>query len=124
DVVDSTAMPLAGNLTTLFQDPKDMVDPKKLEQFLKLVAEVDTEESDGGGPILGKLSLARRTRNALFKAPIAKGDSGDKLIASVWDQVPAEDEDSIPNFDFQEALAEHILTVSFSRTYPNRRTGS
>lgn len=97
DVINTTAMPqMPGNLTTLFQDPKDIVDPKKLEQFLKLVAEVDTEESDGGGPILGKLSLARRTRNALFKAPIAKGDSGDKLIPSVWDQVTGDDNDSIP----------------------------
>ncbi|XP_037824937.1 uncharacterized protein LOC119613071 [Lucilia sericata] len=111
DTTDTVAMPLAGNLTTLFQDPKDMVDPKKLEQFLKMVAEVETEESDGGGPILGKLSLARRTRNALFKAPIAKGDSSDKLITSVWDQIPPEEEDSIPNFDFQQALEEHILTV-------------
>uniref|UniRef100_A0A1I8MW96 Ion transport domain-containing protein n=1 Tax=Musca domestica TaxID=7370 RepID=A0A1I8MW96_MUSDO len=108
-------MAMGANLTNLFQDPKDIVDPKKLEQFLKMVADVETEESDGGGPILGKLSLARRTRNALFKVPIPKstlGDSSDKLINSVWDKVPADnDEDSIPAFDFQEALAEHVLTV-------------
>ncbi|XP_013102765.2 transient receptor potential cation channel subfamily V member 1 [Stomoxys calcitrans] len=109
-------MPMGTNLTNLFQDPKDIVDPKKLEQFMKMVADVETEESDGGGPILGKLSLARRTRNALFKAPLPKstlGDSSDKLINSVWDNVrpKEEDEESIPAFDFQEALAEHILTV-------------
>ncbi|XP_073834263.1 transient receptor potential cation channel subfamily V iav [Musca autumnalis] len=108
-------MAMGANLTNLFQDPKDIVDPKKLEEFLKMVADVETEESDGGGPILGKLSLARRTRNALFKVPIPKstlGDSSDKLINSVWDKAPADnDEDSIPAFDFQEALDEHVLTV-------------
>lgn len=111
-------MPMAANLSNLFQDPKDVVDPKKLEQFLKLVAEVETEESDGGGPILGKLSLARRTRNALFKAPIAKstlGESSDKLINSVWDQVPAEDEeDSIPVRFCSELLdPSNIFRASF-----------
>uniref|UniRef100_A0A1B0BB69 Ion transport domain-containing protein n=1 Tax=Glossina palpalis gambiensis TaxID=67801 RepID=A0A1B0BB69_9MUSC len=111
----NVGLSLPGNLTNLFQDPKDIVDPEKLEQFLKMVAEVETEESDGGGPILGKLSLARRTRMALFKATIPENNlesSPENLITSVWDHVSEENADDIPNFDFQEAIAiEHVLTV-------------
>lgn len=85
---DDLVTPLSSNLTTLFQDPKDVVDPHKLEEFLKMLADIDTEESDGDSrPILGKLSLSRRTKSALLKAQIKKesiGGSPLKLIPSVW----------------------------------------
>lgn len=81
------AMPMPGNLTNLFQDPKDIVDPKKLEEFMNMLAEVETEESDSGGPILGKLSLAKRTHNALSKADIKRTSNFDgKPMSSVWGQ--------------------------------------
>ncbi|XP_017477011.1 PREDICTED: uncharacterized protein LOC108367006 [Rhagoletis zephyria] len=107
--------PLSANLTTLFQDPKDIVDPQKLQDFLKMLAEIETEESDGGGrPILGKLSLSRRTKSALSKAQIKResiGGSPDKLIPSVWSHtLPQPDEE--PEFNFEAALAEeHVLTI-------------
>lgn len=85
------AMPLPmSNLSNLFQDPKEIVDPKKLEEFMAMLAEVETEESDSGGPILGKLSLAKRTHNALSKADIRReqhqpGFEGHShAMSSVW----------------------------------------
>lgn len=98
----AAAIPLAPSLTNLFQDPKEIVDPKKLDAFLKMLAEVETEESDGGGPILGKLSLARRTRTALSKAPIRKeivGEAGeDPFITSVWQhQIPETPAEPVSN---------------------------
>nr|XP_036232016.1 uncharacterized protein LOC106625964 [Bactrocera oleae] len=112
---DDLVTPLSSNLTTLFQDPKDVVDPEKLEEFLKMLADIETEESDGGGrPILGKLSLSRRTKSALSKAQIKKESiSGSplKLIPSVWSHnLPQPEEE--PEFNFVAALAEeHTLTI-------------
>ncbi|XP_034490882.1 uncharacterized protein LOC117794351 [Drosophila innubila] len=104
-------MPMPGNLTNLFQDPKDIVDPKKLEEFMNMLAEVETEESDSGGPILGKLSLAKRTHNALSKADIKRTSNFDgKPMSSVWgQQLP--DLDLEPAFNFEEAVAEEVLTI-------------
>ncbi|KAH8420103.1 hypothetical protein KR009_005813 [Drosophila setifemur] len=110
------AMPLALPLSNLFQDPKDIVDPKKLEEFMAMLAEVETEESDSGGPILGKLSLARRTHNALSKADIKReqpgfeGHSHDQFqaMSSVW-APPGLDVDT--GFHFDEAVAEEVLTI-------------
>lgn len=76
------AVPVPSTLSNLFQDPKDIVDPKKLEEFMNMLAEVETEESDSGGPILGKLSLAKRTHNALSKADIKR--SPNNSSSSVW----------------------------------------
>ncbi|EDV91710.1 uncharacterized protein LOC6566275 [Drosophila grimshawi] len=105
----SPALPMA--MTTLFQDPKDVVDPKKLEEFMNMLAEVETEESDSGGPILGKLSLAKRTHNALSKADIKRTNNfdGNQVMSSVWgQQLP--DLDLGFNFD-EEAVAEEVLTI-------------
>lgn len=85
----ASAVPVPSTLTNLFQDPKDIVDPKKLEEFMNMLAEVETEESDSGGPILGKLSLAKRTHNALSKADIkrpANFDGQPLATSSVWGQ--------------------------------------
>lgn len=76
------AVAVPSTLSNLFQDPKDIVDPKKLEEFMNMLAEVETEESDSGGPILGKLSLAKRTHNALSKADIKR--SPNNSSSSVW----------------------------------------
>ncbi|KAL7744973.1 hypothetical protein ACLKA6_007242 [Drosophila palustris] len=104
-------MPMGGTLSNLFQDPKDIVDPKKLEEFMNMLAEVETEESDSGGPILGKLSLAKRTHNALSKADIKRTSNFDgKPMSSVWgQQLP--DLDLEPSFNFEEAVAEEVLTI-------------
>lgn len=85
----ASAVPVPSTLTNLFQDPKDIVDPKKLEEFMNMLAEVETEESDSGGPILGKLSLAKRTHNALSKADIkrpANFEGQPMATSSVWEQ--------------------------------------
>ncbi|XP_067635994.1 uncharacterized protein iav [Eurosta solidaginis] len=107
--------PLGANFTSLFQEPKDVVDPQKLQDFLNMLAEIETEESDDGArPILGKLSLSRRTKSALSKAQIKKetiGGSPQKLIPSVWSH-PLPQADDEPVFNFEAALAEeHILTI-------------
>ncbi|EDW06285.2 uncharacterized protein LOC6584990 [Drosophila mojavensis] len=104
--------PMASNLTNLFQDPKDIVDPKKLEEFMNMLAEVETEESDSGGPILGKLSLAKRTHNALSKADIKRSPNhnGKTSMTSVWNQ-QMPDMETLPDFNFDEAVAEEILTI-------------
>ncbi|XP_016948651.1 uncharacterized protein LOC108023571 [Drosophila biarmipes] len=114
---DLMAMPLPiSNLSNLFQDPKDIVDPKKLEEFMAMLAEVETEESDSGGPILGKLSLAKRTHNALSKADIRREQPGFEghshgqfqPMSSVW-APPGVDVDT--GFHFDEAVAEEVLTI-------------
>ncbi|KAH8354728.1 hypothetical protein KR084_004467 [Drosophila pseudotakahashii] len=114
---DLMAMPLPiSNLSNLFQDPKDIVDPKKLEEFMAMLAEVETEESDSGGPILGKLSLAKRTHNALSKADIRREQQGFEghshgqfqAMSSVW-APPGLDVET--GFHFDEAVAEEVLTI-------------
>ncbi|XP_037726235.1 uncharacterized protein LOC119557536 [Drosophila subpulchrella] len=114
---DLMALPLPiSNLSNLFQDPKDIVDPKKLEEFMAMLAEVETEESDSGGPILGKLSLAKRTHNALSKADIRREQPGFEghshgqfqPMSSVW-APPGLDEEA--GFHFDEAVAEEVLTI-------------
>ncbi|XP_030567527.1 uncharacterized protein LOC115767402 [Drosophila novamexicana] len=105
-------VPMASNLTNLFQDPKDIVDPKKLEEFMNMLAEVETEESDSGGPILGKLSLAKRTHNALSKADIKRSPNydGQSNMSSVWgQQLP--DLNTLAGFNFEETVAEEVLTI-------------
>ncbi|XP_064555396.1 uncharacterized protein iav [Drosophila montana] len=106
-------VPMASNLTNLFQDPKEIVDPKKLEEFMNMLAEVETEESDSGGPILGKLSLAKRTHNALSKADIKRSpnyDAQQPHMSSVWgQQLP--DLDTVTGFNFEETVAEEVLTI-------------
>ncbi|XP_001355578.2 uncharacterized protein iav [Drosophila pseudoobscura] len=115
----AVAIPLPmTTLGNLFQDPKDVVDPKKLEEFMAMLAEVETEESDSGGPILGKLSLAKRTHNALSKADIRRehdtmgfdGNSHGQFqgMSSVW-APPGLDVST--GFHFDEAVAEEVLTI-------------
>lgn len=121
-------VPMASNLTNLFQDPKDIVDPKKLEEFMNMLAEVETEESDSGGPILGKLSLAKRTHNALSKADIKRSPNyeGQSNMSSVWgQQLPdlntlavgythkagAAHIEPLQGFNFEETVAEEVLTI-------------
>ncbi|XP_017013046.2 uncharacterized protein iav [Drosophila takahashii] len=106
---DLMAMPLPiSNLSNLFQDPKEIVDPKKLEEFMAMLAEVETEESDSGGPILGKLSLAKRTHNALSKADIRREQQGFEGHSHVW-APPGLDVET--GFHFDEAVAEEVLTI-------------
>ncbi|KAH8361284.1 hypothetical protein KR200_005274 [Drosophila serrata] len=107
------AMPLPmTNLSNLFQDPKDIVDPKKLEEFMAMLAEVETEESDSGGPILGKLSLAKRTHNALSKADIRREQQqpGFEAMSSVW-APPGALAVETTGFHFDEAVSEEVLTI-------------
>ncbi|XP_035782462.1 uncharacterized protein LOC118461347 [Anopheles albimanus] len=54
---------------TLFQNPKDVVDPVKEREFLKtLEALEDTDSEAGEKPVLGKISLIRRAKSAVSRS--------------------------------------------------------
>lgn len=74
-----TKAPLEGQLPglkALFQDPKEIVDPKKVEAFYKKLAEIDdTEDSDLSvleKPILGKEAWIQRTRTSFSRIDLLK----------------------------------------------------
>uniref|UniRef100_T1GKP7 Ion transport domain-containing protein n=1 Tax=Megaselia scalaris TaxID=36166 RepID=T1GKP7_MEGSC len=76
---DQPAPPVGGEITglsSLFQDPKEIVDPKKVEAFYKKLAEIDdTEDSDLGvldKPILGKVAWIQRTRTTFSRVELLK----------------------------------------------------
>lgn len=110
----ASAVPVPSTLTNLFQDPKDIVDPKKLEEFMNMLAEVETEESDSGGPILGKLSLAKRTHNALSKADIKRPPNfeGQPLAtSSVWEQQLPELDMEPVSWNWQDWQSFPLVTI-------------
>ncbi|XP_049532157.1 uncharacterized protein LOC125949289 [Anopheles darlingi] len=58
---------------TLFQNPKDVVDPVKEREFLKtLEALEDTDSEAGEKPVLGKISLIRRAKSAVSRSTSRK----------------------------------------------------
>ncbi|XP_058128010.1 uncharacterized protein LOC131290720 [Anopheles ziemanni] len=63
---------LQGQLT-LFQNPKDIVDPVREREFLKtLEALEDTDSEAGEKPVLGKISLIRRAKSAVSRSTSRK----------------------------------------------------
>ncbi|XP_053678362.1 uncharacterized protein LOC128728743 [Anopheles nili] len=58
---------------TLFQNPKDVVDPVREREFLKtLEALEDTDSEAGEKPVLGKISLIRRAKSAVSRSTTRK----------------------------------------------------
>ncbi|CAD7091762.1 unnamed protein product, partial [Hermetia illucens] len=78
------------NMSSIFQDPKDIIDPKKEKAFLKQLEVLeDTEDSDGfiERPILGKISLIRRAKSAVTRTSFAKkANNQHPLLNLAWDQ--------------------------------------
>lgn len=98
-VKNLVSVPIQGteitNITSIFQDPKDIIDPEKERAFLKQLEELDdTEDSDGfiERPVLGKISLIRRAKSAVAKTSLKtnniKKDERFPLLTFAWeDQV-------------------------------------
>ncbi|XP_055912069.1 uncharacterized protein LOC129946068 [Eupeodes corollae] len=101
-------------LHNLFQDPKFAVDPVKLEEFYKMLEEIDTEESDAGcRPILGKLSLVGRTKNALSRPEAVKSMAGvgfDELARDIWN-TPNKEESSSQSEEKEQQEEEFSITI-------------
>lgn len=77
------------NLTTVFQDTKDIVDPQKEKEFLEKLRILEESDSDAmqidGGPVLGKVSLIRRAKSAVSRTS-GDGNVNDKhpLFRGNW----------------------------------------
>lgn len=59
------------SLTTVFQDPRDIVDPEKEKDFLDKLHAIEESDSEGmqpDRPVLGKVSLIRRAKCAVTQA--------------------------------------------------------
>lgn len=93
-VTPAMPMPDVKNLSIVFQDKTDMVDPVKEREFLmKLTA---MEESDTEGvmnverPILGKVSLIRRAKSAVSRSIIDRRINDKHPLFSVaWEDQKA-----------------------------------
>lgn len=75
---------------TLFQNPKEMVDPIKEAEFLKtLEALDDTDDSDAvEKPVLGKISLVRRAKSAATRSSSDKKPQDDHPVLQVaWEEI-------------------------------------
>jgi transient receptor potential cation channel subfamily V member 6 len=76
---------------SLFQNPKEMVDPVKEAEFLKtLEALEDTDDSDAvEKPVLGKISLVRRAKSAATRTSSDKRKSADEnpLYNVAWEDI-------------------------------------
>lgn len=73
---------------TLFQNPKEMIDPIKEAEFLKtLECLEDTDDSDAvEKPVLGKISLVRRAKSAAATRTSDKRTQ-DPLCHVAWDDI-------------------------------------
>ena len=75
---------------TLFQNPKEMVDPVKEAEFLKtLEALEDTDDSDAvEKPVLGKISLVRRAKSAATRTSSDKRKTEENpLYNMAWEDI-------------------------------------
>lgn len=75
---------------TLFQNPKEMVDPVKEAEFLKtLEALEDTDDSDAvEKPVLGKISLVRRAKSAATRTSSDKRKTEENPLYNVaWEDI-------------------------------------
>lgn len=64
------------NLTTMFQDKNELVDPVKEQEFLMKITAIEESDTDGIAnverPILGKVSLMRRAKSAVSRSIIER----------------------------------------------------
>lgn len=78
------------DLSTVFKDPKDIVDPEKEREFLQMlraIEESDSEGLNGDRPVLGKVSLIRRAKSAVSRTTADQPQLNDKhpLFHMAWD---------------------------------------
>lgn len=78
------------NLSTMFQDKSDMVDPVKEREFLMKISAIEESDTDGvvnaERPILGKVSLMRRAKSAVTRSIIErKINDKHPLFSVAWD---------------------------------------
>lgn len=107
-VVPPTATLVAKEIThikTVFQDPKDMVDPIKEQEFLmKLRAfeESDSEGLNNEKPVLGKVSVIRRAKSAISQMN-AEQNINEKhpLFSVAWEDVKSRPGDAQNTSDFE-----------------------
>ncbi|CAO1426317.1 unnamed protein product [Diamesa serratosioi] len=86
---------------TLFQNPKEMIDPVKEAEFLKtLECLEDTDDSDAvEKPVLGKISLVRRAKSAAATRTLDKRTQDENPLFHVaWEDIENGDENSIINW--------------------------
>lgn len=78
------------NLTIMFQDAKDVVDPEKEKEFLLKLEELEESDSEGFGgerPVLGKISLIRRAKSAVSRTTFEqKTNDKHPLFHVAWEQ--------------------------------------
>lgn len=77
-------------MASLFQNPKEMIDPVKEAEFLKtLEALEDTDDSDAvEKPVLGKISLVRRAKSAATRTSSDKRKSDENPLYNVaWEDI-------------------------------------
>lgn len=74
------------NLSTMFQDKTDMIDPVKEREFLMKINAIEESDTDGVGNVLGKVSLMRRAKSAVSRS-ITERKINDKhpLFSVAWD---------------------------------------
>lgn len=93
------------NLTTVFQDKSDMVDPVKEREFLMKISAMEESDTEGvmnvERPILGKVSLIRRAKSAVSRSIIERRINDKHPLFSVaWDdQKPVAKSDSLTRQD-------------------------
>lgn len=78
------------SLSVMFQDPKDIVDPVKEQEFLRKLQELEESDSEGIGcekPVLGKISLIRRAKSAVSRTTCEqKTNDKHPLFHVAWEQ--------------------------------------
>lgn len=74
------------NLSTMFQDKADIVDPVKEQEFLMKIKAIEESDTDGVGNVLGKVSLMRRAKSAVSRS-ITERKINDKhpLFSVAWE---------------------------------------
>lgn len=83
------------DMVTLFQNPKEMIDPVKEAEFLKtLEALEDTDDSDAvEKPVLGKISLVRRAKSAATRTSSDKRKNDENPLYNVaWEDIEVSDD--------------------------------
>ncbi|GAB0098795.1 Transient receptor potential cation channel subfamily V [Sergentomyia squamirostris] len=114
--------------TTLFQNPKDVIDPEKEKAFLKQLEALEDTDSEAFGdrPVLGKISLIRRAKSAVSRSASAKRRHDEHpLFHIAWDeprtdqpmestppaQSPPLQDEGVDNEAYEPAEDEELVTV-------------
>lgn len=80
---------------SLFQNPKEIIDPVKEAEFLKTLEELeDTDDSDAvEKPVLGKISLVRRAKSAATRTSSDKRKIDENpLLTVAWEDIEVSDD--------------------------------